>query len=125
MIDKTTVNKLWEPFYELGEYEYTGECCQVCGRAYRPMNNHHLVKRSAGELYKDGVKQKKPLITLCGFGNNLKNTNGGYLCHGMAHHNMLHFKVVDGELYYAMFSEPTKYEKALDTGIWLKVQKYE
>ena len=125
MLSKTTVNKLWEQFYELEEREYTGECCQVCGRYYGTLNNHHLVKSSAGELYRDGKVAPKPLITLCGFGNNLQDADGRYYCHGLAHHNMLHFKVEDGELYYNVFSEPIKYDEALKQPGWKKVQKFD
>lgn len=65
--------------------------CEVCGRV-SPLNQHHIVFRSAGKLYKDGKELRKPTITLCGFGNNLRDSEGRYYCHGLAHHHMLHFR---------------------------------
>ena len=83
--------------------------CVVCGTM--PANNqHHLVKRSAGELYVNGIKQEKPTITLCGSG-----TTG---CHGLAHENKLHFRFYQGRLQYALFDKPTPYLQALSRGVW-------
>lgn len=43
--------------------------CVICGRRY-PLNQHHIVPRSAGNLFdEDGNKLPKPTITLCGIGN--------------------------------------------------------
>ena len=42
--------------------------CAVCGRA-APLNQHHMVRRSAGAMFRDGVEVPKPTITLCGLGN--------------------------------------------------------
>lgn len=69
--------------------------CEVCGRT-TPLNQHHIVFRSAGKLYRGGKELRKPTITLCGFGNNLRDSEGRYYCHGLAHHHMLHFRNNDG-----------------------------
>lgn len=37
-------------------------CC-VCGRTY-PLNRHHVVRRSAGKLYRYGVEMPKPTVML-------------------------------------------------------------
>lgn len=38
----------------------------VCGATY-PLNQHHIVRRSAGKMYDcHGVELPKPTITLCG-----------------------------------------------------------
>lgn len=63
-------------------------CC-VCGRTY-PLNRHHVVRRSAGKLYRHGVEMPKPTVMLCGSGN-----AGG--CHGLAHSGRLHFRWVRSE----------------------------
>lgn len=70
--------------------------CAVCGR-YHPLNQHHMVRRGAGKLYRAGIEVKKPTITLCGFGNHLRDADGRYYCHGLAHANMLHFRWVPEE----------------------------
>lgn len=77
--------------------------CEVCGRV-SPLNQHHIVFRSAGRLYRDGVEVRKPTITLCGFGNNLRDSEGRYYCHGLAHHHMLHFRNNNG-VRECMFTE--------------------
>lgn len=70
--------------------------CEVCGRRY-PLNQHHIVFRSQGQLHDpEGNRMPKPTITLCGFGNNLRDAEGRYYCHGMAHHHMLHFRNNNG-----------------------------
>lgn len=88
-------------------------CC-VCGRTY-PLNQHHLVKRSAGTLFRKGIELEKPTITLCGSGN----TSG---CHGLAHSYRLHFRN-DGELEYLVTNEPTKYSKALQMKGWRPIHR--
>lgn len=60
--------------------------CAVCGRT-SPLNQHHVVRRSAGQLVRNGAAVPKPTITLCGCGN----ASG---CHGLAHANRLHFRWV-------------------------------
>lgn len=65
--------------------------CAVCGATY-PLNQHHIVRRSAGKMYDcHGVELPKPTITLCGSGN----TSG---CHGKAHAHKLHFRWVDTDV---------------------------
>lgn len=87
--------------------------CAVCGRSDR-VEQHHVVFRSQGG--KDG-----PVISLCGFGNNLGNLTGRRYCHGLAHHRMLHFKYEDGGWWYLRTEEPTKYYKALEMPGWRKL----
>lgn len=60
--------------------------CAVCGATY-PLNQHHIVRRGAGKMYRNGKELPKPTITLCGSGN----TSG---CHGKAHAQRLHFRWV-------------------------------
>lgn len=98
--------------------------CSVCGRIH-PLNEHHLVWRSWGNLYRGGSLVKKPTITLCGFGNNLKDADGRMYCHGKAHHRLLHFRWVPnpeyanaGHLEYIEFPEPVKYQDALGLDGW-------
>ena len=54
--------------------------CAVCGRTY-PLEQHHLVWRSQGKLFKEGKELPKPTITLCGFGNNLYDADKRPYCH--------------------------------------------
>lgn len=111
--------------------------CAICGRP-APLNQHHMVFRSAGELYKGGRKVPKPTITLCGFGNNLRDADGRYWCHGLAHHRMLHFrwaaapadfkeengnaKFGGGHLEYLKTEGPCDYAEALLMDGWKKVR---
>lgn len=101
--------------------------CAICSRTY-PLNDHHVVRRGAGKLFRDGHEIKKPTITLCGSGN----TSG---CHGLAHHNRLHFRWVKsnpsrsgervsgygGHWEYLITDEPTKYQKALEMEGWQRI----
>lgn len=96
-----------------------------------------MVFRSAGRLYRGGREVPKPTITLCGFGNNLRDADGRYYCHGLAHHRMLHFRWVlaparfqedngmaqmgGGHLEYIRTDGPTKYAEALEMQGWKKV----
>lgn len=103
--------------------------CAVCGATW-PLNQHHIVKRSQGNLYRSGVKRPKPTITLCGSGN----ASG---CHGLAHQSRLHFRWVTTEAWdeigfgnskyrersgghweYLITDEPTKYQAALKMDGW-------
>lgn len=93
----------------------TADHCVICGR-HGHVEQHHVVRRGAGELYRDGRKLKKPTLTLCGFGN----TSG---CHGLAHANRLHFRVIDGWWWYLITSEPTKYAEALELPGWRPVRR--
>ena len=86
-MDKTTLAPIYHDLMHAPSV-YSDRCV-VCG-AYRPLEQHHVVRRSQGELYEDGVKLKKPTLTLCGFGN-LEGLYGRPLCHGLAHANKLHF----------------------------------
>lgn len=107
--------------------------CAVCGATW-PLNQHHVVRRGAGELYRSGVKAPKPTITLCGSGN-----TGG--CHGLAHQNRLHFRWVPsdavgdgfghyrrmeggdgGHWEYLLTDEPVKYQRALEMDGWKRIE---
>ena len=127
MSGKTTIAKLWWPLMDAPTMK--ANRCYICGK---PANNqHHMVKRSQGELYIGAVKRKKPTITLCGSG-----TTG---CHGLAHQNRLHFRYVyktnldtarllagsaniAGQLEYLLCKEPTKYQEALHMTGWKPVK---
>lgn len=110
--------------------------CAICG-CFEPLEQHHIVRRGAGKLFIGGHEVKKPTITLCGFGNNLRDANGRYLCHGLAHYNMLHFRWVSketvegnfgnycrmnggvgGHLEYLLLDKPTPYLQALSMDGW-------
>ncbi len=108
MANVTTMDRLLWPLMDGPTVD--GDRCAVCGRAW-PLNRHHVVRRSAGELYRGGRKVPKPTITLCGSGN----TSG---CHGLAHANRLHFRVIDGWWWWLLTKEPTKYATALQMGGW-------
>lgn len=111
--------------------------CAICGRP-APLNQHHMVRRGAGALYRGGVEVPKPTITLCGYGNNLRDADGRYYCHGLAHHQMLHFRWVDddparpgepgahaagaGHIEYIRTAEPTDYQTALGMEGWRRVR---
>lgn len=111
--------------------------CYICGR-HEPLNQHHIVWRSWGNMYRDGLELRKPTITLCGFGNNLRDGNGRYYCHGLAHHRMLHFRWVPsnkpptlrrpfnlhgaGRLEYLITEEPTDYQDALEMDGWDEIK---
>lgn len=88
--------------------------CAVCGRTH-PLEQHHIVWRSWGELHDGDGKIEKPTVTLCGFGNSLP------YCHGLAHHRMLHFRFEHGSLEYLLTDEPTRYMKALGMDGWRPV----
>lgn len=91
--------------------------CAVCGRS-QPLEQHHIVRRGAGKLYDEGKEVEKPTITLCGFGNNLKDADGREYCHGLAHANRLHFRMQDGRLEFIILETPTKYMEALEMEGW-------
>ena len=111
--------------------------CAVCGRP-APLEQHHMVFRSAGEMYVNGIRKPHPCISLCGFGNNLKDADGRYYCHGLAHHRMLHFRWIDakpqlpdmngganfgtGHLEFLVTDEPTKYADALEMDGWKRIR---
>lgn len=126
---KTTLAPMWWPLMRGCTVRF--DHCPVCGRNH-PLEQHHPVKRSAGELIENGRKLKKPTITLCGFGNNLRDADGRYYCHGLAHANMLHFRwiatdhmdrrtgliIAGGHWEYLLCDEPTKYQTALEMDGW-------
>lgn len=106
--------------------------CAVCGRTY-PLNQHHVVRRGAGKMFKFGKEVEKPTVTLCGFGNNLADADGNEYCHGLAHANRLHFRWVKssqpsdeyswinvngGHWEYLKTDVPTKYSEALEMDGW-------
>ena len=113
--------------------------CAVCGRT-APLNQHHIVKRSAGKLFKNGREMRKPTITLCGFGNAMTDADGRLYCHGLAHMEMLHFRWVKHEIetrtaYGTLYvpgghwewlrtEEPTKYEVALTMDGWQRLPEF-
>lgn len=129
-MNKTTLAPIWWPLMQ--SPDVTPGYCAICGRAY-PTEKHHLVRRSAGELYQDGKKIRKPVIELCGFGNNLKDPNGRYYCHGKAHNGLLYFRW-NGRLEFLDVSETLKrsfeertglsfdYQAALESTGWLPVR---
>ena len=78
-----------------------------------PLNQHHVVWRSWGEYYDNGVKQEKPTITLCGNGN----TSG---CHGLAHSRRVHFRWNDGWQY--LRTDTTDYVEALEEEGWRDIK---
>ena len=115
---KNTLDRMYWPLMELQSVKTP--CCAVCGRN-RPLEQHHFVWRSWGELHRDGATVDKPTVTLCGFGSNLRDADGIPYCHGRAHHRMLHFRNGGGVLEYAEFDEPTGYLDALERGEWRPV----
>lgn len=89
--------------------------CMICGRTW-PLNQHHVVRRSAGQLWRGGKRLPKPTVTLCGSGN----ASG---CHGLAHQNRLHFRVAGGWWEYLITDEPTGYADALGADGWRPVRR--
>ncbi|WP_314785064.1 hypothetical protein [Olsenella uli] len=87
--------------------------CAVCGKPW-PLNQHHVVRRGAGRLYRGGVEVSKPTVTLCGSGN----ASG---CHGLAHANRLHFRWA-GRWEYLLCDEPTRYQEALEMDGWRAIR---
>ena len=68
----------------LGAPDLALDCCAVCGRKW-PLNNHHVIFRSAGNVFdEDGKALRKPVVTLCGSGN----ASG---CHKKAHDHSIEF----------------------------------
>lgn len=121
-----TLPELLRPL--MGGTSLTLDHCAVCGRPW-PLNQHHVVRRGAGRMYRQGVEVPKPTITLCGSGN----ASG---CHGLAHANRLHFRWVRtvpapsglggvaaccGHWEYLLCDEPTRYQDALAMGGWRRV----
>lgn len=128
--DICTVDQLQLPMMGRPSIKFDPPRCAICGRTW-PLNNHHIVKRSAGVLVVNGVEAKKPTVMLCGSGN----TSG---CHGLAHQQRLHFRWVEaacehdgtdwaeavsglGHWEYLLTEKPTRYEAALAMAGWRSV----
>lgn len=112
---RNTLNELLIPLLDLPTVKT--DHCIVCGRRF-PLEQHHPIRRGAGKAYDENGKEiPKPTITLCGFGNTLKGPDG-YLCHGMTHHHLLHFKEMNGKWAFLITEEPTRYESAINMEGW-------
>lgn len=107
---RTTMPPIWQPLMDAPTIRK--DECAWCGSGW-PLNQHHIVFRSRGELVRDGRRVEKPTITLCGSGN-----TGG--CHGKAHSGMLHFKY-DGRLMGLETERPVRYSEALKMDGWRAV----
>lgn len=136
----TTLAPMWWPL--MGRPSVRLPYCPVCGRT-GPLEQHHPVRRGAGSLYDEhGREVAKPTITLCGFGSNLAGADGRPYCHGLAHHNRLHFRWVEAEASlprgkrppgletysvagghweYLLADEPTGYLEALELDGWRRL----
>lgn len=112
----------------MGKPSVTRACCAVCGRPF-PIEQHHIVRRGAGKLFDgNGSEIEKPTVTLCGFGSNLMDADGREFCHGLAHHNRLHFRWVEadpiacaGHWEFIVLDEPTSYLEALSRDGWRRL----
>lgn len=116
-MNKTTLAPLWWPLMDGPSVR--SDRCVVCG-AYRPLEQHHVVRRSQGELYRDGKRLVKPTLTLCGMGN-VEGLCGRPLCHGLAHENKLHFRYTD-RWEWLRTAEPTRYADALEMDGWQPIR---
>jgi hypothetical protein len=122
----------------MGKPSVKSEMCVIPGCNHRATNNHHVVYRSAGKSITDahGMHLLSPELSLCGFGNNLKDADGRMTHHGMVHAHLLHFRWVDktetrfnkpsnfygsGHWEYLITKEPTKYQTALEMKGWKKL----
>lgn len=93
--------------------------CAVCG-APGPLEQHHVVRRSQGQLVRDGKALPKPTVTLCGMGSNLGDGHRLW-CHGMAHHHLLHLRYTERGWEWLRTREPTRYDVALTMGGWRRL----
>lgn len=131
-----TLPELWRPLMQAPSVRC--ERCAVCGRA-APLEQHHMVWRSEGRLFRHGAEVPKPTVTLCGLGNNLRDADGRPYCHGLAHHRMLHFRWVpregadgvdlvapagSGHVEYLLTERPTRYEEALEMDGWGRLRPW-
>lgn len=122
--DVCTVDELMLPMMGKPSIDNEARVCCICGKP--ATNNHHVVKRSAGKLVRNGREVKKPTVRLCGCGN----ASG---CHGKAHDGKLHFRWVDtvkesrrdemltlvgGHWEVMLSDEPVKYIDALAMDGW-------
>ena len=132
----TTLAPMWWPL--MGRPSVRLPYCPVCGRSH-PLEQHHPVRRGAGKLYREGREVAKPTITLCGFGSNLMDADGRPYCHGLAHHNRLHFRwaetdgparglgdmpvpMAGGHWEYLLLDEPADYLAALEMDGWRRLR---
>lgn len=133
-----TLAEMYRPM--MGRPSVARPRCAVCGRAF-PLEQHHIVRRGAGKMYDpNGRELEKPTVTLCGFGSNLSDADGREFCHGLAHHNRLHFKWVEspapghdgrpveslgesglGHWEFILLPEPTGYLAALGMDGWRRL----
>ncbi|NGM17736.1 hypothetical protein GMI70_06990 [Eggerthellaceae bacterium zg-893] len=122
----TTLPAMLRPM--MGKPSVKTPFCAVCGRP-APLNEHHVVRRGAGRMYdEDGRELQKPTITLCGFGNVLKDADGRTYCHGLAHAGRLHFRWAEGggracggRWEYLATEEPCSYLDALEKKGWKRI----
>lgn len=122
MAKVTTLPAMYQPM--MGKPSVRMARCAVCGRTW-PLEQHHVVFRSAGKMFVEGCEIEKPTITLCGFGNNLQDADGREYCHGLAHHRRLYFRWVDdgaiacaGHWEYIRLDEACDYLTALRMDGW-------
>ena len=122
MAKVTTLPAMYQPM--MGKPSVRMARCAVCGRTW-PLEQHHVVFRSAGKMFVEGREIEKPTITLCGFGNNLQDSDGREYCHGLAHHRRLYFRWVDddviacaGHWEYIRLDEACDYLTALRMDGW-------
>lgn len=112
MAKVTTLPAMYQPM--MGKPSVRMARCAVCGRTW-PLEQHHVVFRSAGKMFVEGREIEKPTITLCGFGNNLQDADGREYCHGLAHHRRLYFRWVDdGAIACAVHWEYIRLDEACD-----------
>lgn len=122
MAKVTTLPAMYQPM--MGKPSVRMARCAVCGRTW-PLEQHHVVFRSAGKMFVEGREIEKPTITLCGFGNNLQDADGREYCHGLAHRRRLYFRWVDddaiacaGHWEYIRLDEACDYLTALRMDGW-------
>lgn len=122
MAKVTTLPAMYQPM--MGKPSVRMARCAVCGRTW-PLEQHHVVFRSAGKMFVEGREVEKPTVTLCGFGNNLQDADGREYCHGLAHHRRLYFRWVDddaiacaGHWEYIRLDEACDYLTALRMDGW-------
>ena len=135
MAKVTTLPAMYQPM--MGKPSVRMARCAVCGRTW-PLEQHHVVFRSAGKMFVEGREIEKPTITLCGFGNNLQDADGREYCHGLAHHRRLYFRWVEvrgleqplgglpcpwegGHWEYLLLDEPADYLTALGMDGWRRL----
>ena len=106
MAKVTTLPAMYQPM--MGKPSVRMARCAVCGRTW-PLEQHHVVFRSAGKMFVEGREIEKPTITLCGFGN----------------HRRLYFRWVDddaiacaGHWEYIRLDEACDYLTALRMDGW-------